>query len=523
MSMLKIEVHPDTSFPAGGHAIIRLKGVGPFPPGVTFRIDPIDETLTEGEAEGWPTGNLRPLDTRQTAEGVEWRIGPEIVDAYLLEPGTPVTIRVPESELSAELVWPHLPMSMKTSASPVVMSPSQMAAEMAEHERIKTQASDRAQAQLVSTRAAERAALSLVTQIHAESREMPPSADRGDVDRVKEADTLGAHDGSADDHTPPAHDSVAAAARKLEAALALEPIDHDAVGVGSASATPLPDFGSASTAGLRMGASASLSSLSAKAQPERIETFPPLPMRDMSLPAIMLKHATPPPVVNDAHNRSRSTIEGRIHHHISRGHLMPFLTGIGVAGIALAGLFAVLAVKPTPLQPGLVAATATGPAGGPDIGSTATHKVTLSDAFSVGIQSPRGEIATNIDLPTALRLADYNLHGVDRPIDRAEAEFWLKKSLSLTASHSQLRWAMTQLGVLAAEPVTGVPDFDKARLLWEISSANGDPIAMCFLGTLAEFGLGVAADKNAALSYYKRAKTAGGCPKSDEAIMRLSQ
>ena len=45
MTLMKIEVLPDTSTPAGGHAIIRLIGIGFLLPGATFRIDPIDDSM----------------------------------------------------------------------------------------------------------------------------------------------------------------------------------------------------------------------------------------------------------------------------------------------------------------------------------------------------------------------------------------------------------------------------------------------------------------------------------------------
>ncbi|MDZ4842243.1 MAG: hypothetical protein SH859_08905, partial [Hyphomicrobium aestuarii] len=95
MSMMKIEVVPDPSVTTGGHAIIRLHGVAILPPGATLRIDPIDESLAD--EEGWPNGEFTPLDTRQTPDGLELRVGPDIVDAPLLEPGVPVTITVSEA------------------------------------------------------------------------------------------------------------------------------------------------------------------------------------------------------------------------------------------------------------------------------------------------------------------------------------------------------------------------------------------------------------------------------------------
>jgi len=140
MTIMKIEVFPDLSHPAGGHAVIRLKGIALLPPGSTFRIDPIDDSLDDGDIEGWPHGDLSPLDTRQTPEGIELRVGPDVVDAPMLEPGTPVTISVPNSKLTAELIWPDLPLSSKAASAPVVMSPSQMAAELAANERAKIEA-----------------------------------------------------------------------------------------------------------------------------------------------------------------------------------------------------------------------------------------------------------------------------------------------------------------------------------------------------------------------------------------------
>lgn len=226
----------------------------------------------------------------------------------------------------------------------------------------------------------------------------------------------------------------------------------------------------------------------------------------------MTSSGAPPAPVDTARLRPE-TIDGNISGPPQPpSRMLPFLAGAGAAGIAIAAVLALLALR----------GGSQSQLGGFPADPVAT-RASLADTFTVGPQSPRGEIATDVDLPTALRLADYNLHGVDRPIDRAEAEFWLKKAMSLTASHAQIRWAMTQLGTLAAEPVTGTPDYEKARLLWEIAAANGDPVAMCFLGTLAEHGLGMVADKAKALEHFKRAKAAGGCLNSDEAITRLSK
>ena len=508
MSAMKIEVVPDTSQPTGGHAIIRLRGIALLPPGATFRIDPIDETLNDGSFDGWPHGDLRPLDTRQTPDGIEMRIGPDVVDARLLEPGTPVTISVPDGHVSAELVWPDIPVSSRRPTAPVVMSPSQMAAELAAHERAKTEAADAADA-------ARSAQLAAAARTEADRKLVPPAA--ADVQTQQQR--------------------MAAAARQLEAALALEPIEPDSGQAGTGHGGNGLDLhvNGKSVSGSRAAlakstdtterqrpsesrSNGSLSSLS-KPSADRVDQLDVASDRDMSLPAIILKRTSD--TQSGSHSSHieptqlrRETIEGRVEPASSPSRLLPFLAGAGAAGIAAAAVFAIIALRP---GSGVGYPVVTGPEG------AAVHKAVLADAFTVSAQSPRGELASDIDLPTALRLADYNLHGVDRPIDRAEAEFWLKKAMSLTASHSQIRWAMTQLGTLSAEPVTGTPDYEKARLLWEIAAANGDPVAMCFLGTLLEHGLGLAANKAKALDYFTASKAAGGCPNSDEAIARLSK
>ena len=488
MTMMKIEVFPDTSTPAGGHAIIRLRGVALLPPGATFRIDPIDEALDDGVPASWPRGNLKPIETRQTPDGIEMRVGPDVVDATLLEPGTPVTISVPDGHLSAELVWPDIPVSSGNAVAPVVMTPSQMATEIAAAERAKLSAAKAAEA-------AARAAAGKAAKAKASAAAVPPNAVAP---------------------TDPARTAVLeqqrmlAAARELEAALALGPDGIDGHGI------PLPiTTGSLFRPAETMRETTRALSSLAKSPGERADQLAAMADRDTSLPAIVLKRASENAATPLSTGELRQeTIEGKALPPLSPNRLVPFLAGAGAAGIAAAAIFAVTTLRSGsgPL-PAPVATT---------LSNTGT-KTALADAFSAGTQSPRGELATDIDLPTALQLADYNLHGVDRPVDRAEAEFWLKKAMSLTASHSQLRWAMTQLGTLSAEPVAGSPDYEKARILWEISAANGDPVAMCFLGTLLEFGLGVPVDKAKALDAFKRSKDFGGCPNTDEAIARLNK
>ncbi len=120
-------------------------------------------------------------------------------------------------------------------------------------------------------------------------------------------------------------------------------------------------------------------------------------------------------------------------------------------------------------------------------------------------------------------LADQSLHGPPGNIDREEAAFWLRKALSNAVSGAQLNWALTQLGTIYAEERSGPPDYQMAKTLWEIAAAHGDPVAMCFLASLHEHGLGVPRNKKAALEHYVRAKEHGGCPGLEQSLARLSE
>jgi len=541
MSMMKIEVVPDPSVTTGGHAIIRLRGVAILPPGATLRIDPIDESLAD--EEGWPNGEFTPLDSRQTPDGLELRVGPDIVDAPLLEPGVPVTITVSEADLSGELVWPDLPISSSPTLAPVVMSASQMAAEFAAAERAKADAKrllsvtqtkldhDRSDAAVVAKRdASVAAAIAAAVKAPVPTTISTHPAIEPMTGAVLALDKMLANGRSKDVNgeaprkpvemlstLPDAKPKTANGATETLASSSTLPVGPALfVGPGHSVGQPISidrsvsSISGAAVKPLTLEPAAAgpdtLSSLATKRAPDPtpVDGRPtPASAVDGTLPTILLKQATEAAAARTA-----------ILEPVPQSDVPP-QRGSGIAaffaGAALAAASLLLAVFAAPII-GIGAPPAAAP-----------PRTVIADAFMAGPQSPRGEIATNIDLPTALRLADYNLHGVDRAIDRAEAEFWLKKAMSLTASHTQLRWAVTQLGTLAAQPVTGSPDYDKARLLWEISAGNGDPIALCFLGTLAENGLGGPADRAKALEYYKRSKEIGGCPSTDEAITRLSK
>lgn len=157
----------------------------------------------------------------------------------------------------------------------------------------------------------------------------------------------------------------------------------------------------------------------------------------------------------------------------------------------------------------------------PDIAlAAARSNGTLRSILATTGVSPRGRATAGVDATTALALADRHLHGVELPRDQGEASFWLRHALSQPLEPDTMRWSLTQLGTLHAAPDGFEPDYAKARLLWEVAGALGDPVAMCFNASLYEYGLGIPKHKQLANALYERARNAGGCPGIDEAIAR---
>ena len=107
MKVKHIEVTPHSRNPIGSFAVIKLFGISRLEGPATFRLDPVTEA---GEAPpiGWLHGDLKPLGVRAGPGTVELLIGPEIVKAESLKPGTHVRFRMPSVEADASVEWPNL-------------------------------------------------------------------------------------------------------------------------------------------------------------------------------------------------------------------------------------------------------------------------------------------------------------------------------------------------------------------------------------------------------------------------------
>jgi TPR repeat protein len=196
--------------------------------------------------------------------------------------------------------------------------------------------------------------------------------------------------------------------------------------------------------------------------------------------------------------------------------LAAFVGGLTAAALLMFGL---LQFRVLQWQSGTVATLA---AAAPDVALTSARTPgSLRAVLATGGISPRGRTAVTVGPAAALLLADNYLHGTDGAArDQGEASFWLRHALSHALDHDSMKWSLTQLGSIYAAPDGFEPDYAKARLLWEISGALGDPVALCFNASLYEYGLGVAKHKPLARALYERARNAGGCRNVDDAIAR---
>lgn len=439
MSEITIEVVEDTDHPQGGHAVIRLNGLWLLPANATYRIDPVDDT-DEGELPAdWPQGDRTPMSTRLTPQGVEIVVGPDVVDAPSMLPGTPVAVSVPAAFVRAEVLWPDLPVSTPPPAPPVVLTAAELAAEL--------------DAVALASRQRQEAEALLQLRQHMNGTAASASHRDGDSKDLAQLKLRNGYD--ADVPAPPAE------LPRVAPVLDGEPVSR----------------------------------------PHE------LPMATLVMPPVQSGTAllAEPPTRQRAIVPWGAPAAGASSTRRTLSVGAPFALGFAIAAALTA----------------LVALRQGGSASPPVIGDALSQPASFSDMLALALVSPRGRSAADVDLPTALKLADESLHPAAGGGDQVEASFWLRKAIALSVGTPQLTWTLTQLGTLYARPSAGAPDYGKARLLWEMAGASGDASALCFLGALYEHGLGVAKSGREALGYYQRAKSQGGCRGVEEAIARV--
>lgn len=463
--LLDIVEHTDGS----GSAAIRVTGLDALPPDPSFRIDPIDDGLSSRSGSDWPSGPRRPVAVvPQDGTTVDLLLGPDVLDSPLLLPGTPVTVSIRDTPAVAELVWPALTVRSPARKRPVVVTDELLAAQAS--------ATD-------AKRAAAAAALAAATALAA-------SVSRADDLASVASNGIGST-GSADQRRrrtlPPLPTPVASEPPAAGEAAPAATVDKSAAGGGTAS--PEADRARA------------------------LSGFRPV------------LAATPGQLVvrEDKHfgltTSPTGTAVARIPPPAARGPSLIRQAAAFVAGMAAAALLVYGATNSRliNLGPGHAGARQ------PDVAVAAARSTTsLRAVLTTAGVSPRGRSAAGVSGDAALVFADRYLHGSDGlPKDQGEASFWLRHGLSQALDHTAMKWALTQLGTIYAAPEGFEPDYAKARLVWEIAGAMGDPVALCFNAELYAQGLGVPRHVELARTLYDRARNAGGCEGLDAAVARL--
>ena len=501
MTIERIEIVPDASQPEGGYAIVRLYGLAQLPEPLIFRIQPLDESIDPTELNGWPTGDLLPLRARLAARGVEMRIGPEIVDAPDLLPGTPITLTLPSLGISAALRWPDLPVSAQMPTNQGVIAPAAVAAAG----RSAPKAAEAAiRAPTDSTKMPAANGLAALqprpSQTPARQAAQVPERQADTASKRPVAGTAGQLSAQPTNSAQPSkvvkpepapqpEPSLKQAARDATKATDTEPQRQAMAGDGQG----------------REARPAQVEALAA-------ETASPVRLTPATGPAKLVV--------------AKPNVPGSASTTTERGpRLWPFGLGLAGIGVMLAVLWPGLQREFANIQSGS-ASVASGGAAPPAATGTATATVepNVRAILSAGDVSPRGEDATGISQADALERANRYTHGIEGPTDREEASFWLRRALSLTISDPKTTWALTQLGSLYATSKADKPaDFVAARYLWRLASAAGDPVASCFLGRLHEFGLGLPMNKALARKKYEEAQRLGGCNGLRAALDRVRE
>lgn len=512
LALRKVSVHAyeDPGRPEGGHAVLLLHGLETAPTNPTIRLKPADPS-SSADAAGWPQGDLKPLAARVTAEGLELQIGPDVTECELLLPGTLVEIEMPSGGVRGEFLWPNVAPVLRPKKRTVIVNkprrPKDATAEVGSREAATDTPPD-------ATPVPATPAGAVAATAQAGDALPAPAADAPSP--LAALSALDALDRIADAAlTEPATTTTAAEAAPSSALAALDAIE-----------------------GIADQAAAQPTEMPFAAQP----SVTPAPA-----PAAVLRGARTTARTTATAANQPADADPAFYPHARAGRV----SGAPKGGIlrsdhggrrasnaiqALAGLAAVLAalwvlsressmrtVAPQPVSDGssiiLPSSTSAPP---PVFSARPAGEPSLFDILSVGAISPRGSSAATTPSARALENANAQLSGVNR--DTEEGAFWLRRYITGTIGNDRTLRALTQLGSVYAEPGGGAqPDYAKARALWELAGAAGDPVAMCFLGLLSENGLGGPVDRAAALQWYERSKQAGGCPQVDASIARLKQ
>jgi hypothetical protein len=536
----KIEIVKDAS--SEGEAIIRLVDVFELPENAVFRIEPLDDDAGIEEPLGWPSVDHTALRMRVGEKGVELIVKAADIDAPALLPGTRVAVSVPSASIREELRWPGIQASARNARRGIVFV-------SAEKRRAEIAARAKARRAELESMAAQRLAVQAEAEEEDALKEASVTASavasgdglaRLDVKRKGNMKLVASRDAAKDppplppaaatkesgndkpQQPPPpmttqiAATSAAKLAQPPEAGAPngpVPPVAPPSTPPGSGlhrrpHDPPLPTFYSTQGAASKQPAP--------PRRPQPASTPPTLPvstaLATTQANAVAEDGAGLP--ANTPKFLTRAQAEARTPFAFQRAFGLGFLVA---ALLAVASMYALRGDVSGILSGAQQAQPAQSRAS-----ETPSTLTTLSGILAAPEVSTRGELATSVDLSEALKRADQNLAGSNSG-DKEEAKYWLRRALSLGFGDQRLVWALTQLGTIYAAPASGAPDYAASLILWELAAAQGDPVALCFLASLYEHGLGTAKNEVRALVLYRNAKAQGGCPNVDQSIARMAK
>ncbi len=547
----KIEIVKDAS--SEDEAIIRLVDVFELPEKAVFRIEALDDGAGIEEPPGWPSGDHTALRMRVGEKGVELIVKAADIDAPALLPGTPVAVSVPSASIREELRWPGIQASARNARRGiVVVSAEKRRAEIAARAKAR-------RAELESM-----AALRLAVEAEAEEQDALKEASvtapavasgdglaRLDVKRKGNMKLVASRD---DANNPP---PLPPAAATKESGNDKPQQPPPPMTTQTAKPATTPTMQAAATSAPRLAQPPDAGAPNGPVPPvappstlpgsgvHRRPHYPPLPAfystqgaasKQPTPPRRPQPAPTPPPLPVStalATTQSNAMVEGgaglpaHSPKFLTRAQAeartpFAFLRAFGL-GFLLAALLAVASMYALRGEvSGMLSGAQQAQPAQSRASDTPSTLSKLSGILAAPEVSMRGELGTSVDLSEALKRADQNLAGSDSG-DKEEAKYWLRRALSLGLGDQRLVWALTQLGTIYAAPPSGPPDYAAALTLWELAAAQGDPVALCFLASLHEHGLGTVRNEVRALVLYRNAKAQGGCRNVDQSIARMAK
>ena len=467
MRKIEIEAYADATLPEQGRVALLLVGVkAPLEPLARLpvvRLRPVDPLPADVEGQ-WPEGDLLPAELRVVEDGVELIIGADIAESPALLPGTAVEVEVPELRLRGECLWPRVALPARQRRRSIVAkrpTPAARAPQPGTRERLHSEPMPLPnETAMTGLRPDGRRSPPLFSG-HAEAPTVQP---RSVVQRPQSSRPSPETRQPMRGVTPASAPMTMGDDEPSTPEWGPEPAVADQIAWQSQGARPMEKR--------------------RPATPPAVAAVQPPPARTPELPW-------------------------------SRRGLFAFIVGTLLAIEAV--LFAVKSYLPT--------------SAGADPSSSKAARTSFAaggaeprpfDVLQTSPSSPRGVASKEANPDKLLALANASLHAPEGARDVEEGAYWLKRYIAASLGEERMLRALTQLGTTYADPASGTaPDYGRSRQLWEFAAGFGDPVAMCFLGALHEHGLGVAAEKKAALHWYARAKSAGGCPQLEESIARV--